>query len=125
MIFEDGIDKIPSFFCKKRNRDENALWYAREDHIPVLGHRGTKAKYSENTLVSFENAIELGVDLIEFDVNMTKAGSLLLFMITRSTEPPIIRGAQEYTLAELRSFDFGSVWMRISREKNFPRSETF
>lgn len=37
-------------------------------NIVVEGHRGYCAKYPENTLISFEAALELGVDAIEFDV---------------------------------------------------------
>ena len=37
-------------------------------HIFVEGHRGACALYPENTLLSFEKAIELGVDAVEFDV---------------------------------------------------------
>lgn len=40
--------------------------------IIVEGHRGYCAKYPENTLISFEKAIELGVDAIEFDVWLSK-----------------------------------------------------
>ncbi len=40
-------------------------------NILVEGHRGFCAKYPENTLVSFEAAIDLGVDAIEFDVWLT------------------------------------------------------
>lgn len=40
-------------------------------NIIVEGHRGYCAKYPENTLVSFEAAIDLGVDAIEFDVWLT------------------------------------------------------
>lgn len=40
--------------------------------IHVEGHRGYCSKYPENTLLSFEKAIELGVDAIEFDVWLTK-----------------------------------------------------
>jgi glycerophosphoryl diester phosphodiesterase len=40
-------------------------------NILVEGHRGYCAKYPENTLVSFEAALELGVDAIEFDVWLT------------------------------------------------------
>ncbi|MBQ2277915.1 MAG: hypothetical protein II333_05030, partial [Clostridia bacterium] len=50
------------------------LWRNRPDFVPVLGHRGICAKYPENTLVSFEAAIRLGCDLIEFDVNITADG---------------------------------------------------
>lgn len=37
-------------------------------NIVVEGHRGFCALYPENTLLSFQKAIELGVDAIEFDV---------------------------------------------------------
>lgn len=36
--------------------------------IVVEGHRGYAAKYPENTMISFEAAMDLGVDAIEFDV---------------------------------------------------------
>lgn len=36
--------------------------------ILVEGHRGYAAKYPENTMISFEAAMDLGVDAIEFDV---------------------------------------------------------
>jgi glycerophosphoryl diester phosphodiesterase len=34
----------------------------------IIGHRGAKGHAPENTLASFEKAIELGVDMIELDV---------------------------------------------------------
>ena len=39
--------------------------------ILVEGHRGFCAKYPENTMISFEAALEMGVDAIEFDVWLT------------------------------------------------------
>jgi hypothetical protein len=36
------------------------------------GHRGYCAKYPENTLISYEAALDLGVDAIEFDIWLTK-----------------------------------------------------
>ena len=41
------------------------------DHVEIEGHRGYCAKYPENTLPSFEAALDLGVDWIEFDVWLT------------------------------------------------------
>ena len=41
-------------------------------NIIVEGHRGYCAKYPENTMISFEAAIELGVDAFEFDVWLSK-----------------------------------------------------
>ncbi|MBQ9939724.1 MAG: glycerophosphodiester phosphodiesterase [Oscillospiraceae bacterium] len=43
-----------------------------ENRIFAEGHRGWRAKYPENTLVSFKAAIEYGVDAFEFDVHLTK-----------------------------------------------------
>lgn len=40
-------------------------------NIIVEGHRGYCAKYPENTLPSFEAALKLGVDAVEFDVWLT------------------------------------------------------
>ena len=42
--------------------------------MKIIGHRGAKGLAPENTLVSFDKAIEHGVDEIEFDVRVTKDG---------------------------------------------------
>ncbi len=44
----------------------------------VTGHRGNPEAAPENTLESFENAIELGCDFIETDVHLTRDGRLML-----------------------------------------------
>lgn len=87
---------------------ENQLWYRKKNHIPVLGHRGIKAKYPENTMISFAAAVELGVDLIEFDVNITADGVPVVIHdcdIQRTSDHAGL--TRSYTLAELKSFDFG------------------
>ena len=43
-----------------------------EDKIVIEGHRGYCAQYPENTMISFEAALDLGVDAIEFDVWLTQ-----------------------------------------------------
>ena len=45
----------------------------------VIGHRGAAGHAVENTLTSFRKAIELGVDFIEMDVQVTRDGRLVLF----------------------------------------------
>ncbi len=37
-----------------------------------IGHRGAKAYAPENTIASFRKALDLGVDMVEFDVRITK-----------------------------------------------------
>lgn len=41
-------------------------------NIYIEGHRGYCAKYPENTLISYEAAIDRGVDAFEFDIWLTK-----------------------------------------------------
>lgn len=40
--------------------------------VYIEGHRGFCALYPENTLLSFQKAMELGVDAFEFDVRLSK-----------------------------------------------------
>lgn len=44
-----------------------------------IGHRGAAGHAPENTLAALEKGIELGVDLVEFDVQRTGDGALVLF----------------------------------------------
>ncbi len=37
-----------------------------------IGHRGAKAYAPENTISSFKKALEFGVDMVEFDIQITK-----------------------------------------------------
>lgn len=43
-----------------------------------IGHRGTKGYASENSLFSFEKAIEMGVDGIELDVHLSLDGQIIV-----------------------------------------------
>lgn len=44
-----------------------------------MGHRGSSGTAPENTLASFEIALEDGADMIELDVRMTKDFELVVF----------------------------------------------
>lgn len=38
----------------------------------LVGHRGYPARFPENTLASFEGAMQAGCDMIELDVTLTR-----------------------------------------------------
>ena len=46
--------------------------------VTLLGHRGARAIAPENTLVSFQTALDIGVDMIELDVHLSKDGELMV-----------------------------------------------
>ena len=49
------------------------------DYRPLsVAHRGHSIAYPENTLEAYRKAIELGVEMIECDVNITRDGTLVM-----------------------------------------------
>ncbi|MHA1617371.1 MAG: glycerophosphodiester phosphodiesterase [Candidatus Njordarchaeales archaeon] len=73
-----------------------------------IAHRGASKLAPENTLKSFKKAIELGADMIELDVRLTKDRKVVVIHdadISRTSNGsgPV----RSYTLEELRKFDFG------------------
>lgn len=84
--------------------------------LDVEGHRGARGLVVENTLASFEAAIQAGVSGIELDVLLSSDGHLVVWhdpvlaaTKCRSTSEDLI-GARvdELTLAQLRTVDVGS-----------------
>jgi glycerophosphoryl diester phosphodiesterase len=43
-----------------------------------IGHRGARGYEPENTLIAFQKAIDLQVDLIELDVHLSADGELMV-----------------------------------------------
>nr|WP_315199638.1 glycerophosphodiester phosphodiesterase family protein [uncultured Flavobacterium sp.] len=73
--------------------------------ILKIGHRGAKGYEPENTLVSFEKAIEMGADGIELDVHLSIDDHLIVIhdeTIDRTTNGKGV--VNQLTLAELQSF---------------------
>ena len=76
---------------------------------PVIGHRGNRAHAPENTLESLQEAVALGVDAVEFDVQVSSDGVLLLMhdlTIDRTTSGGGAVATQ--TFAALRMHDAGA-----------------
>ena len=72
-----------------------------------IGHRGAKGYVAENTLASFEKALELNVDAIELDVHLSSDGKILVIhdeTIYQTTSNPEVSGGfvKDYTSTELK-----------------------
>jgi len=52
--------------------------WLREHRPLAVAHRGHSIAYPENTLEAYRKAIELGVEMIECDVNITRDGKLVM-----------------------------------------------
>lgn len=75
----------------------------------VIGHRGDSAHFPENTAASFDRAVALGVDAVEFDLRVTRDGVIVV-----NHDPTVDRttdgtgAVATMTLAELRRLDAGA-----------------
>lgn len=77
-----------------------------EDRPLVIAHRGGAALAPENTMVAFAKAQSIGVDVIEYDIHMTKDGELVVIhdeTVDRTTNGE--GRVDELTLQELRQLD--------------------
>lgn len=75
----------------------------------LSAHRGDVSVAPENTIPAFESAVKKGVPQIEFDVNLSKDGHLVIMhdaTIDRTTNGT--GKVTDYTLEELRALDAGS-----------------
>ena len=76
--------------------------------IKVLGHRGCAGLEPENTIRAFKKALDLGVDLIEFDVRMTRDKKLVVIhdeKLDRTTNG--CGFVSDFDFEEIRGFDAG------------------
>jgi glycerophosphoryl diester phosphodiesterase len=72
----------------------------------VVAHRGASAAYPENTLASFEGAIEAGADVVELDVRMTADGvAVVLHDLDVAATTDGTGFVHTLTLAEVKRLD--------------------
>jgi glycerophosphoryl diester phosphodiesterase len=94
----------------------------------VAAHRGVAAGAAENTIAAFTNAIEVGADMIEFDVRRTRDGELIAFHdasaggapvsgLTRS-EVEAAAGARPPLLAEVLQACAGKIRLDVELKED-------
>ena len=81
-----------------------------EKHSPLkIGHRGAAGYCPENTFASFKKALDLGVDYLEIDVQMTKDGEWVVIHDSTVNRTTNGKGkVKDFTLKEIQNLDAGS-----------------
>ncbi len=77
--------------------------------VRVIAHRGASGTRPENTLAAFRRAAELGADMVELDVQLTRDREVVVihdFTLERTTDGT--GAVRERTLAEIRRLDAGA-----------------
>ena len=74
-----------------------------EDHVFVIAHRGDWRNAPENSLQAIERSIQMGVDMVELDVGMTKDSVLILMHDSTVDRTTNGKGkVSDHTLAEIK-----------------------
>lgn len=94
--------------------------------IKIHGHRGCRALRPENTMPAFQHAVELGVDVLELDMGVTKDNHLLISHDPHLTPALCRKGdgtplsapvaIHSLTLAEAQRYDCGAL-----KNPDFPK----
>jgi glycerophosphoryl diester phosphodiesterase len=83
-------------------------WLGRARPL-IIAHRGHSIDVPENTLEAYRRAIELGAEMIECDVNMTRDGELVMIHDWTLDRTTTATGrVEDLTLAEVGALDAGS-----------------
>jgi len=87
----------------------------------IVAHRGVSDQAPENTMQSFERAIELGADTIEFDVRLTKDHVPVVYHYFYLDEITALTGPIfNYTYRQLRQLQFKSLPDRLGNAFRIP-----
>ncbi|WP_309641797.1 glycerophosphodiester phosphodiesterase family protein [Flavobacterium sp.] len=87
------------------------------NQLQIVGHRGAKGYTSENTLISFQKALDMQVDGIELDVHMTSDNEIIVIhddTVNRTTNGNGI--VNQLSLHQLKA-------LRIDSEHQIPTLE--
>ncbi|MDM5154320.1 glycerophosphodiester phosphodiesterase family protein [Bacillus sp. DX1.1] len=92
----------------------------------VAAHRGVPSLAPENTIASYRKAYELGADMIETDVQMTKDGKLVImhdYNVDRTTNGTGY--VKDLTLEQIRALDAGIKFSPEFQGEKVPTFEEF
>lgn len=82
--------------------------------MKIFAHRGSSGTHPENTHSAFVEAARLPIYGVEFDVQLTKDGHVVIIHDDTIDRTSNEQGAvKDYTLQQLKEFDFGS-WFHPS-----------
>ncbi len=90
--------------CSK-DTDPIEYYQLNFDHLNIIAHRGVSHYAPENSLKAIERALGTKVDIVEFDVQLSKDSIIMIFHddeLSRMTDKP--GRIMNYTKEELQSF---------------------
>lgn len=116
-----------TFFCLLSSQHSFA------DSIDIYAHRGFRSIAPENTLLAYRDALKIGVDVIDADINLTKDNVLVVTHdlslnkdITKDENGKWITKSipiKDLTLRQLKTYDVGSIKPNTELAKIYPNHQ--
>ncbi|MDO7138139.1 glycerophosphodiester phosphodiesterase family protein [Algibacter lectus] len=100
-----GFSQSPKELKTRADSILNQLQYPSKSKVLAVSHRGAWNYAPENSLLAVKRCIDLGIDIVEIDVRLTKDSQLVLMhdkTIDRTTNGT--GKVSDYTLEELKTF---------------------
>ncbi len=101
------------------------LFHTQQGEAPlVMAHGGSKHLFPENTVLAFDASFNMGVDVLETDLCMTKDGVLIThhdLTINRTSNGT--GNVSDYTYEQLLEFNFGSQFVDIDGNMPYTNSQ--
>ena len=116
-----GISVLLMNCDSKKETGKNMKHSKNDDHPIIIAHRGGAKLAPENTLASFKNAIEIGVDMIEIDVHFSKDSEIIVIhdkSLDRTTNGN--GEIKTLTLDEIKKYDAGSWFSEDYKNEKVP-----
>lgn len=101
-------------------RENLGFFRDNDPDVLVIAHGGAKHLAPENTMAAFENAYEVGVDVLEYDVHITSDGELVAIhdsTVDRTTDGT--GRVNDMTLEEIQMLDAGYHFEDLEGELSF------
>lgn len=90
-------------FAQRGEIIREAFLDPKSEQVLVVAHRGNWRSAPENSIAAIDSAIQMGVDIVEIDIQKTKDGQLILMHDERVDRTTNGKGLiKDYTLAEIR-----------------------
>lgn len=101
-----------------------SLYSDNGDNFVVIGHRGASAYYPENTMGAFKAAYDMGAEMIEMDILLSKDGIPVVIHDETLNRTTSGKGkVVDYTYEELANLDAGSWFGEKHSHERIPTLE--
>lgn len=100
-----SVFSTAAFAQRSLNQISKMLHNTKEDKVLVVAHRGDWRNAPENSLNAIKRVIDMGVDIVELDIQKTKDGLLVLMHDKTLDRTTSGKGkVSDYTYDELKRF---------------------